>query len=85
MKMEDLNLTPSSNAQEPLQDQPVDFTTHPDNGVAATGPPQRYFQLVAVINHMQWMLNYYTNRSMLGPHLTAFGVMSLLWPRPRRC
>jgi hypothetical protein len=27
---------------------------------------------VAVINHMQWMLNCYTNRSLLGPHLTAF-------------
>jgi hypothetical protein len=50
----------------------VDLTTLPDNGVAATGPPQRYFQLVAVINHMQWMLNCYTNRSLLGPHLTAF-------------
>jgi hypothetical protein len=72
MKMEDLNLAASSDAQEPLQDQPVDLTTQPDNGVAATGPPQRYFQLVAVINHMQWMLNCYTNCSLLGPHLTAF-------------
>jgi hypothetical protein len=49
----------------------MDLTTQPDNGVAATGPPQRYYQLVAVINHMQWMLNCYTNRSLLGPHLTA--------------
>jgi hypothetical protein len=69
--MEDLNLTVSSDAPEPLQDQPVDLTTQLDNGVAATGPPQRYFQLVAVINHMQWMLNCYTNCSLLGPHLTA--------------
>jgi hypothetical protein len=70
-KMEDLNITGSSDAPELPRDQPVDLTTQPDNGVAATGPPQRYFQLVAVINHMQWMLNCYTNRSLLGPHLTA--------------
>jgi hypothetical protein len=69
-KMEDLNLTSSSGVQESSRDHPVDLTTQPENGVAATGPPQRYFQLVAVINHMQWMLNCYTNRSLLGPHLT---------------
>jgi hypothetical protein len=70
--MEDLNLTSSSEALEPPRDQPVDLTTQPENGVAEPGPPQRYFQLVAVINHMQWLLNCYTNRSLLGPHLTAF-------------
>jgi hypothetical protein len=70
-RMEDLDLTSSSGVQESVRDQPVDLTTQPDNGVAATGPPQRYFQLVAVINHMQWILNCYTNRSLLGPHLTA--------------
>jgi hypothetical protein len=69
--MEDLDLTSSSGVQESVRDQPVDLTTQPNNGVAATGPPQRYFQLVAVINHMQWILNCYTNRSLLGPHLTA--------------
>jgi hypothetical protein len=60
-RMEDLDLTGSSGVQESVRDQPVDLTTQPDNGVAATGPPQRYFQLVAVINHMQWILNCYTN------------------------
>jgi hypothetical protein len=70
-RMEDLDLSSSSGVQESVRDQPVDLTTQPDNGVAATGPPQRYFQLVAVINHMQWILNCYTNRSLLGPHLTA--------------
>jgi hypothetical protein len=69
--MEDLDLTSSSGVQESVRDQPVDLTTQPDNGVAATGPPQRYYQLVAVINHMQWILNCYTNCSLLGPHLTA--------------
>jgi hypothetical protein len=67
--MEDL--TSSSGVQESFRDHPVDLTTQPDNGVAATGPPQRYFQLMAVINYMQWMLNCYSNRSLLGPHLTA--------------
>jgi hypothetical protein len=59
-RMEDLYLTSSSGVQESTRDQPVDLTTQPDNGVATTGPPQRYYQLVAVINHMQWMLNCYT-------------------------
>jgi hypothetical protein len=36
-RMEDLNLTSSSGVQEPARDQPVDLTTQPDNGVAATG------------------------------------------------
>jgi hypothetical protein len=39
MKMEDLNLTTSSDAQEPPQDQPVDLTTPQNNGVAMAGPP----------------------------------------------
>jgi hypothetical protein len=50
----------------------LNLTTPPDNGVAATGPPQKYFNLVAVINHMQWLLNCDSNRSLLGPHLVAF-------------
>jgi hypothetical protein len=50
----------------------VDLSTQPDNGVAATGPPQKHFNLVAVINHMQWLLNCDSNQSLLGPHLVAF-------------
>jgi hypothetical protein len=59
--MEDLNLTNTNGVQEPLQDQPVDLTTPQTDVVAGVGPPQRYFNLVAVINHMQWLLNCYSN------------------------
>jgi hypothetical protein len=70
-RMEDLDLSSSSGVQESDRDQPVDLTTQPDNGVAATGPPQKHFNLVAVTNHMQWLLNRDSDRSLLGPHLVA--------------